>query len=153
MTEAKYVYGQNVDDAERERLSHLEAFFDTYTVGRLDQIGMTSGWRCLELGAGQGSVARMLARRVGPSGAVVATDIDLRFLTGLPSNVEVRRHDIETSDLGQMLYDFVQRCAALVCPREPRSAAPRRFPAHPPGAWPRGAARVWVLCPLAAPAY
>lgn len=149
MTEAKYVYGQNVDDAERERLSHLEAFFDTYTVGRLDQIGMTSGWRCLELGAGQGSVARMLARRVGPSGAVVATDIDLRFLTGLPSNVEVRRHDIETSDLGQVLYDFIHCRAVLMWLREPAKALHRILSALKPGGWLLAEELDWGFCTLA----
>ena len=38
-----------------------------------------AGWRCLDVRAGSGSVATLLAHRVGPSGTVVAADIDLRF--------------------------------------------------------------------------
>ena len=149
MTEAKYVFGQNDAAAERERLSHLEAFFDTYTARRLDQIGIASGWRCLEVGAGQGSVATMLAHRVGLSGAVVATDIDPRFLTGLPGNVEVRRHDIEMSDLGQLLYDFVHCRAVLMWLREPAKALQRMMSALKPGGWLLAEEFDWGLCTLA----
>jgi ubiquinone/menaquinone biosynthesis C-methylase UbiE len=35
------------------------------------------GWRCLELGCGNGSIAQALAERVAPAGHVVASDIDL----------------------------------------------------------------------------
>jgi SAM-dependent methyltransferase len=148
MTNAEYVYGQNVDDAERERLSHLEDFLDTYTARRLDQIGIASGWRSLEVGAGHGSVARMLASRVGPSGAVVATDVDLRFLTELPSNVEVRRHDIETSDLGQALYDFIHCRAVLMWLREPGKALQRMISALKPGGWLLAEELDWGFCTL-----
>ena len=65
-----------------------------------------AGWRCLDVRAGSGSVATLLAHRVGPSGTVVAADIDLRFLTNLPPNVEVRRHDITTSDMESKSYDW-----------------------------------------------
>ena len=44
---------------------------------------MRPGWRCLEIGAGRGSMATWLAERVGPAGQVVATDIDTRYLERL----------------------------------------------------------------------
>jgi SAM-dependent methyltransferase len=135
VTKAGYVFGQNVDDAERERLSRLEDSFDAYTVQRLDRIGIGPGWHCLEVGAGHGSVARMLSDRVGASGSVVATDIDLRFLTDLPANVEARRHDIQTSDLGEALYDFIHCRAMLMWLREPATALERMIGALKPGGW------------------
>jgi SAM-dependent methyltransferase len=49
--------------------------------------------RCLEVGAGAGSMARWLAGRAGPDGHVLATDIDTRFLDG-GAGYEVRHHDI-----------------------------------------------------------
>jgi ubiquinone/menaquinone biosynthesis C-methylase UbiE len=49
------------------------------TIRRMGNIGVTDGWICLEVGAGAGSIARWLARRVGPTGSVVATDLDTRF--------------------------------------------------------------------------
>ena len=45
------------------------------TTGRLDRLAVDRGWRCVEIGAGDDSVARWLAGRVGPTGHVVATDI------------------------------------------------------------------------------
>jgi hypothetical protein len=43
-------------------------------------------------------VPAWLARRVGPDGEVLATDIDVRWLRG--DGFEVRRHDVAT-DPGQ----------------------------------------------------
>jgi SAM-dependent methyltransferase len=57
-------------------------------------LGVGQGWRCLEIGAGDGLIARWLPGQVG-GGAVVATDIETRFLAGLEAlNVEVLRHDM-----------------------------------------------------------
>jgi SAM-dependent methyltransferase len=84
MTQSKYVFADNSEERERERLRQFEAWGDRYTTHRLESIGIPAGWRCLDVGAGSGSVATLLAHRVGPSGTVVAADIDLRFLTNLP---------------------------------------------------------------------
>ena len=68
MTGTSKVYGDILDsssDRERERLRLLEDSFDPGTFRWLDQLGVGSGWRCLEVGAGGGSVARWLADRVG----------------------------------------------------------------------------------------
>jgi hypothetical protein len=84
MTQSKYVFADKSEERERERLRQFEAWGDRYTTHRLELIGIPAGWRCLDVVAGSGSVARLLAHRVGPSGTVVAADIDLRFLTNLP---------------------------------------------------------------------
>jgi ubiquinone/menaquinone biosynthesis C-methylase UbiE len=66
------------------------------------------GWRCLDVGAGAGSLGRWLAERVGPTGHVVAADIDPRFLGGLREpNVEVHRCDITRDAVEQNCYDLV----------------------------------------------
>jgi hypothetical protein len=61
----------------------------------MTDLGVGPGWRCLDVGDGDGSVARWLAGRVGPEGHVTTTDLNTRFLVGhgLP-NLEVRRHNI-----------------------------------------------------------
>jgi ubiquinone/menaquinone biosynthesis C-methylase UbiE len=46
------------------------------TTRRSATSGVDSGWRCLKVGAGGGSVAAWLCDRVGPSGSVLATDLD-----------------------------------------------------------------------------
>jgi SAM-dependent methyltransferase len=80
---------------ERRRLELLEQCLDPTTTRRLDAIGVEPGWRCLELGAGAGSVTRMLCDRVGPEGWVTAVDRDTRFLEELDAdNLDVQRRDV-----------------------------------------------------------
>ena len=71
------------------------------TIGRiLQRRGIQPSWRCLELGAGAGSIARWLAARC-PNGKVVATDIGTSFLTGLSApNLQVLRQ-------GQFVRQYV----------------------------------------------
>lgn len=44
------------------RLAALEARFDPGTIGHLERLGVGKGWRCLEVGAGEG---RVFLRRPG----------------------------------------------------------------------------------------
>lgn len=53
---------------------------DAGTIRRLRSLGVASGWRCLEVGAGGGSIVAYLCREVGPQGSVTAIDIDTRFV-------------------------------------------------------------------------
>jgi ubiquinone/menaquinone biosynthesis C-methylase UbiE len=46
----------------------------------LDRIGVTAGWRCLDLGCGPRGLTDLLSLRVGPTGAVVGLDADTVFL-------------------------------------------------------------------------
>ena len=46
---------------------------DLRPMSRRRRSGVQAGWRCLEVGAGRGSMAVWLAERVGPRGGVVAT--------------------------------------------------------------------------------
>ena len=62
------------------RLTALAAMFDPGTIRHLESRGVGPGWHCLEVGGGAGSVAAWLATRVGPTGHVLVTDIDPRFL-------------------------------------------------------------------------
>lgn len=58
--------------AELARLRLIEAECDRHSFRYLDAIGVDTGWRCLEVGAGGGSVVRWLSERVGAKGHVVA---------------------------------------------------------------------------------
>ena len=87
---------------ERVRLAGLEMALDPGTREHLTRLGAGPGKRCLEIGAGGGSVAFWLAKRVAPGGAVVATDLETDFLeseaAGHPG-LEVLRHDITAQEL------------------------------------------------------
>jgi SAM-dependent methyltransferase len=101
------------DKTERDRLASIEAAFDPYTIGYLERVGVQEGWRCLEVGAGGGSITEWLCRTVGPKGTVVATDLETTFLKALDfPQLEVRRHDIAVDDLEENSFDLV--CARKV---------------------------------------
>jgi SAM-dependent methyltransferase len=59
-----------------DHLGGLSGMFDQFTTDRISETTPLSGRRCLELGAGNGSVAVWLADRVGADGRVVAVDIE-----------------------------------------------------------------------------
>lgn len=98
----------NRDPETPMRFAALSQIFDDISIQHLINCGVTTGWHCLEIGAGGGSIANWLANRVGGSGNVLATDIDPRFLESVRlSNVEVRRHDVVVDVLPQRTFDLV----------------------------------------------
>ena len=93
---------------EKARLDAQAEIWDPYTQRYLDALGIGPGWRCLEVGAGSGTMTAWIAERVSPGGAVVAADIDTRFLAWLDHPaVEVRRFDITSDADRDASYDLV----------------------------------------------
>ena len=99
---------------EDDRLDLLERIFDPLSRRRRELV--QPGWRCLEVGAGRGSMAVWLAERVGERGHVVGTDIDVTYLKRLNlPNLEVRQHNIlddPLDALGPGSFDLV--CSRLM---------------------------------------
>src|SRR5256885_10435551 len=84
---ATAAHGYTLDPAwhaERERLNSITSLYDPHTLGCCDRLGISEGWRCLDVGAGTGSVAELLAERVGEDGRGLAVDLDVRFLQPPP---------------------------------------------------------------------
>ncbi|ROO63053.1 ubiquinone/menaquinone biosynthesis C-methylase UbiE [Micromonospora sp. Llam0] len=97
------------DNATREAAQQvrlLAEILDEHTADVLIQEGVTTGWRCLDLGAGAGTVTAWLAEQVSPTGRVVAIDADPRHIRS-HDLVEVRAADVTTIDLGDGVYDLV----------------------------------------------
>lgn len=90
--QTEYVFHTG-SDLGRAQVDCLSEMLDGTTTVVLDSLGMRSGLRCLELGAGNGSIARWMAQRVGSTGSVAAVDVDTSYVTPVP-NVTVYRHDI-----------------------------------------------------------
>lgn len=57
-------------------LDGLSGMYDPFTTARIAESTRLFGARCLEIGAGNGSIACWLAERVGPEGMVLALDLD-----------------------------------------------------------------------------
>jgi ubiquinone/menaquinone biosynthesis C-methylase UbiE len=74
-------------EGEQERLALMSGLLDPVELAHIARLGVGSGWRCLELGCGNGSIAQVLAERVAPAGHVVASDIDLSYVSDLRHRV------------------------------------------------------------------
>ena len=99
---------------ERRRLQLLERLRDPVTVRRLRRLGVSAGWCCLEVGAGAGSIVRWLSDAVGPTGQVLAIDLDTRLLQDLDAaNVEVRAVDVLGDRWDLAGFDLVHARAVL----------------------------------------
>ncbi len=93
----------------------LEAWLGQATLAMLDMAGVTDGTRVLDVAAGAGGQTIAAARRVGPSGTVLATDISPAILeyaqaealaAGL-SNVTTRVMDGEDLEVEPGSFDAV----------------------------------------------
>lgn len=84
---------RTASDLGHAQMRYLEALLDGPTTDLLSTTRPRPGWRCLEVGAGGGSVARWMAQRTAPGGEVVAVDLTTERLGGIPG-VTAHQHDI-----------------------------------------------------------
>jgi SAM-dependent methyltransferase len=121
---------------ELARLRLLENECDPHARRCLEIIGVGPGWRCMDVGAGAGAIVRWLAERVGPTGHVVAVDVNPRYLGDLClPNVEVRQCDITLDDVEPQSYDLVHCRFVLMHLDDPADALLRMTSALRPGGW------------------
>lgn len=102
---ARAVFGNGTAHS-RDQHRCLAAAYDPVTLPRLAAAGVGPGWRCLEVGAGGGSIARWLADRVVPGGSVLATDLDPSDLVPGPG-LEVATLDVARDPLPEAAFDLV----------------------------------------------
>jgi len=135
MSDTRYVF-DNAHGKTHERFPALSDLYDDETIRCLRAVGVAPGWRCLEVAAGGGSIAQWLARQVGASGRVLATDVDARFLESLASSaLEVRRHDVVRDPLPDSAFDLVHARLILVHLPERELALAKMAGALKPGGW------------------
>ncbi|MEV5846968.1 class I SAM-dependent methyltransferase [Streptomyces sp. NPDC051985] len=77
---------------EGERIDVGALAYDDLTLARLRALGAGPGWRCLDVGAGTGTVSRRLLDEAGVD-SVLAVDRDVRFLGERPG-LEVLEADV-----------------------------------------------------------
>lgn len=133
--EPGYVFAQAEDEQELRRLRSIEAWLDPFTVRHLETIGVRPDWRCLDVGAGAGSIARWLAEHAGANGSVVAVDMDTRYFTDLPLNVEVRRQELTSAELEADAYDLVHARGLLQHLPDPGAGLAQIAASVAPGGW------------------
>jgi SAM-dependent methyltransferase len=138
MLVSQYVFDNAAVQAV-QRFESLESLYDERTFRLLNATGLGPGWRCLEVGAGGGSVAAWLSGRVGPTGHVTVTDIDPSHLSGLvasqPDNLDIQIHDVGVDPLPESMFDLIHARLVLVHVPQRVAALARLVGALKPGGW------------------
>lgn len=129
--------GYLLDNRRAEAGTRFAAFaelFDPVTFRHVDALGVGAGMHCWEVGAGGASVPLGLAGRVGPGGAVVATDIDVSWARDAAGGVvEVLRHDVAADPAPPGGFDLVHARLVLVHVTDRAEALRRMVGALRPG--------------------
>ena len=135
MAQSEYVFQRAEDQRELERLRMIEQVFDSASRRRLLATGLQAGWCCLEVGPGAGSVMTWMGEVVGPTGQVVAMDLDPKFLgESGQSNVEILRADIRTAQLQEQSFDLVHARYVLIHIPDYETALTKMFDSSSRGA-------------------
>ncbi|MET8010184.1 methyltransferase domain-containing protein [Streptomyces sp. NPDC005271] len=130
-------HGYLLDNRQSEagiRFGALAELFDPVTFRHIDQLGLAEGMRCWEVGAGGASVPTGLAERVGPTGTVIATDLDVSWLGDTADGViEALRHDVAADPPPAGGFDLVHARLVLVHVPDRAEALRRMIEALRPG--------------------
>jgi SAM-dependent methyltransferase len=113
MSESAYLMS-NAHPETAARFDGLEQTLDPVSIGHLSRVGVNPGARCLEIGAGGGSIARWLSSRAGRGGHVMAIDLDTRWFQhdGSPQ-LEVRQLDVVTGPIPEGPWDVIHERLVL----------------------------------------
>jgi len=135
----KYLFDNASEREAQARMVALAAQHNDATFRYMEKCGITMGWSCLEIGAGDGSVARWMATKVGTLGRVLATDIDPRFVlqdhSANPATMDVRVHDIVTDSIPEGAFDLIHARLVLVWLPERLTVLDKLVKALKPGGW------------------
>ena len=101
------------NEGERERLALMSRLLDPMHRRYVEQLGLGTGARTLEVGCGNGTVSEWLARRVAPGGTAVAVDLDLSLVEADVPNLELRKADIVAGPVAPGDFDLVTARAML----------------------------------------
>ena len=136
MFDAKYIFAESQYNQEQERLQKIQQVCDRSTKELILATGLTAGWRCLEVGAGAGSIMKWMADLVGKAGTVVAVDIDTRFIANTKSsNVEVIEADIKQFSGLSNSFDLIHARYVLIHLVDFQVALSKMLNLLKPGGW------------------
>jgi len=100
-------------EGERKRLALMSQLLDPMHRRYIQQLGIGSGARSLEVGCGNGSISLWLAEHVVPHGEAVAVDLDLSLVDAVAPNLELREGDIVGGAIPPRDFDLVTARAVL----------------------------------------
>ncbi|MFG2123586.1 class I SAM-dependent methyltransferase [Streptomyces sp. NPDC048710] len=132
-------YGEDLFEPEHpreaERIDDAALIYDPFTTRRLQALGAGSGSRCLEVGAGTGTVARWLLEEAGAA-EVVALDRDTTGLDALAGpRLRVVTADLTDESLRLGTFDLIHARFVLMHLPERRRLVSRLTRWLNPGGW------------------
>ncbi len=130
-----YLLDNRAREAE-QRFDSLSALFNPVTFRHVEMLGIGEGWHCWEVGVGGPSVPQWLSARVGPSGRVLATDIDVSWASHIAGgNIDIRGHDVAADDPPTEVFDLVHARLVLIHVTQREQALMRMVTSVRPGGW------------------
>lgn len=122
-------YGERVfrpeQAGEDDRIDLGALTYDELSATRLLRLGAGPGWHCLDVGAGTGTVARLLLHRAGVA-AVLAVDRDVRFLSAdRTPGLTALEADITAPDFDPGRFQLVHARFVLMHLRSPQQMVTR----------------------------
>ncbi|MFF3891328.1 methyltransferase [Streptomyces sp. NPDC001914] len=132
-------YGEDLFEPEHpqeaERIDAAALVYDPVTTGRLRALGSGPGGRCLEVGAGTGTVVRWLLEEAGAA-EVVALDRDTGGLEALAGpRVRLVTADLRDENLDLGTFDLIHARFVLMHLPERRQLVSRLARWLNPGGW------------------
>ena len=118
-----------------QRFDALSELFNPSTFRHAHALGLTTGWRVWEVGAGSADVPAHLAAQVGRGGYVLATDIDTSWLGAGEAAYQVLRHDVGSEPPPEGSFDLVHARLVLVHVAQRSQALSTMVAALKPGGW------------------
>ncbi|MGC1347649.1 MAG: methyltransferase domain-containing protein [Methyloceanibacter sp.] len=136
-----YLLGRSLP--EEERLKRQIADLAPDSDAQLEKIGIKSGEKIVDIGCGPGGVLHLLAKRVGPTGAILGIDRSAHFVEqarrfaadlGL-MQVEVREGDAYDTGLPRASFDGAHMRLVLVNVPKPELIVREVVSLVKPGGW------------------
>lgn len=111
----EYVFASAEQQAEFARLKLIEDAFDAQTQQIIQSSGIVSGWKCLELGPGAGSILAWLGDLVGNCGQVVGVDKNIAFIEPISApQITKVAGDILDVELENNTFDLIHARYVLI---------------------------------------
>jgi len=132
---SSYIFDSNAEEREFRRLQLIESANDPTTIALLKETDIQSGWHCLEMGAGAGSILRWLGEQVGPTGLAIGVDKKTTYLQDFHTSPFQIYESTFLEVLLEQLFHLIHGRYVLIHNQEDMAILRKMFALLKPGGW------------------